>query len=117
MRIPAQRLAVDRDPQATALKVQRYSVEGVPMNARWLSRRCPKCRGVLAVIVRPPHENPPFQAVNGRCKRRPATPARHYRMALKSLASIEREIELVGDRDFKGDAQMFEVLQYGAYQA
>ena len=39
------------------------------MNARWLARTCPKCRGVLAVIVRPPHEDPPFQAVNGRCIR------------------------------------------------
>ena len=39
------------------------------MNARWLSRPCPKCHGVLAVIVRPPDENPPFQAVNGRCVR------------------------------------------------
>jgi hypothetical protein len=39
------------------------------MNARWLSRPCPKCRGVLAVIVRPPDENPPLQAVNGRCIR------------------------------------------------
>ena len=37
------------------------------MNARWLSRPCPKCRGVLAVIV--PHEHPLFQAVNGRCIR------------------------------------------------
>ena len=39
------------------------------MNARWLCRPCPECRGVLAVIVRPPYENPPFQAVNGRCIR------------------------------------------------
>ena len=48
MRLPAQRLALDRDPKATALKVQRYSSEGVQMNARWLSRPCPKCRGILA---------------------------------------------------------------------
>ena len=39
------------------------------MNARWLSRPCPKCRGVLALIVRPPNETPPLQAVKGRCIR------------------------------------------------
>lgn len=51
-------MAFDRDPQATALKVQLYCVEGVPMNSRWLSRPCPKCRAVLAVIVRPPEREP-----------------------------------------------------------
>ena len=39
------------------------------MNARWLGRQYPKCRGVLAITVRPPQENPPLQAVNGRCIR------------------------------------------------
>jgi hypothetical protein len=39
------------------------------MKSRWLERNCPKCRGTMAVIVRPPTENPRFQAVNGRCIR------------------------------------------------
>jgi hypothetical protein len=39
------------------------------MNARWLGRTCPKCRGVFAVIVRPRDETPPLQAVKGRCIR------------------------------------------------
>ena len=39
------------------------------MISRWLNRSCPKCRGVLAVIVTPPDEHPRLQAVNGRCIR------------------------------------------------
>jgi hypothetical protein len=69
LRVLAQGLALGPWLQAISNHLQQSKVEVCPVNARWLGRTCPKCRGVLAVIVRPPDDDPRLQAVNGRCLR------------------------------------------------
>jgi len=69
LRISTWWLALDHGQEAADSNLRRQSAEGVAVNARWLCRQCPKRRGVLAVIVRPPDETPQLQAVNGRCVR------------------------------------------------
>ena len=68
MRIPAQRVALDRDLQATAIKVQRNSGEGVQLMDRYLIHNCPRCRGLMGVVVQRP-QGTSLQAVNGKCVR------------------------------------------------
>jgi hypothetical protein len=68
VRLSAQGLALDRNPQATALKVQSNSVEGVQLMDRYLTHNCPRCRGLMGVVVQRP-KGTTLQAVNGKCLR------------------------------------------------
>ena len=61
-------LAIDHGAQATKQRLLRQDAKGVPVMDRYLIRNCPRCRGLMGVIVQRP-EGTSLKAVNGKCVR------------------------------------------------